>query len=154
MPQLAIETYYSQIFWVLLGFAAVYTFVLCFTTDEIEQGLKNRALYIDELVDSTKQYHSEAEKLHHSSMIALENADIKAANSESRLIASFREKNIAEKNALYHDFSQRSKLESSAFTRLSNEAFIEISGDMDVIVSAAIDSLNAFHSKQNVEKNA
>ena len=143
MPQLAVETYCSQIFWVLLGFAVLYSFVSCVITPGIEKGLENRALYLDRLVENTKKYDSEAGKLVRDSLIALENAEIESANSESVLIASFRERSLAEKNTLYHDFSQKAKAESSAFAASSDVAFLEISQDIDVIVSVAMKNLNS-----------
>lgn len=142
MPQLAIETYCSQIFWVLLGFLAVYFFVSKIVAGEVESIFKQRSSYIDNLKSEIDNITSEAKKLEKESTAVLEDAEIAISEKESVIIASFREQNISEKERLYKDFSKKTLITSEKLSKEASDSFSEISGDIKFIVNAAIQSLN------------
>lgn len=149
MPQLAVETFFSQVFWVLLGFFAVYAFVSNVVTGGIESIFKSRSSYVDDLTSNTEQINTEVENLENASAIALENSEIASAAKESELIASFREQSIVEKDKLYNDFSTKSKLASAELSKAAETLFAEMSFEIEIFVAAAINSMNRSSEKNN-----
>lgn len=148
MPQLAVDTYCSQIFWVLLGFLAVYLFVSKVVTGGVEGIFKQRSSYVDGLNSDTDNINSEAKKLEDDSAAALEDAEIASAERESALIASFREQSFLEKDRLYNDFARKSRLASAKLSKEASDSFVEISKDLGVLAGAAISSINRYAGKK------
>jgi len=142
MPQLDVATFPSQIFWILLGFLAIYMFVSKVVTPSIEETFENRVAHIDSLVDTANQLKSEAKKLENEAFIALENAEIDSSAIEQKLLASFREHSIKEKSMLFKTFSKRSKKESVVLSESINNVFNEISENIDNILDAAMKSVS------------
>ena len=134
MPQLAVETFPSQIFWILLGFAVVYLFMARVATPNILETLRNRTVHIDELLNAARQLRSEAEKLEKTAT-----ADL----AESELMTKFRERSVKEKEELYALYSEKSKQESASISLSADETFREISANMDEILDSAVKSISA-----------
>ncbi|MDR2681884.1 MAG: hypothetical protein LBB29_02465 [Holosporaceae bacterium] len=131
MPQLAIETYASQIFWIVIGFLVVYLFISTVVTPGLEETLGNRMQHVDNLLKTATKLKSEAEKLQKESSNALENALLESYTAESELMSSFREKSIREKSNLHEMFSKRSKLASATLTESAEKAFQEVATHID-----------------------
>jgi F0F1-type ATP synthase membrane subunit b/b' len=142
LPQLAVETFPSQVFWVLFGFFAVYVFVSNVLTPQIEETLENRISHIEALVNNAKQLETESKKLEQDAFIALEDAEIESAAAETKLMTSFREQSIKEKNMLYDMFSKKSKAESRILSTSVDNVFAEISDNLDGILDLAMKSID------------
>jgi F-type H+-transporting ATPase subunit b len=142
MPQLDVGTFPSQIFWILIGFLAIYMFVSRVVTPSIEETFENRISHIDSLVNTATQLKIEAKKLENESFIALENAEIDSSSAESKLLTSFREQSIKEKNMLFEMFSRKSIKESMKLSESVDRVFNEISGNIDNIMDAAMKSVS------------
>jgi F-type H+-transporting ATPase subunit b len=138
LPQLAVENFPSQIFWILVGFAIIYIFVSQVVTPGIERILGNRVSHIEDLVKNAKDLNSEAEKLEHEAFVSLENAAIEAEAAESKLISCFREQSIAEKKALYEVFSQESRRESELLTKTAADLFEKMSAEIEDVTDLAM----------------
>jgi F0F1-type ATP synthase membrane subunit b/b' len=150
LPQLAVETFPSQIFWTLLGFFAVYLFISFVVTPKIEKTLENRVSHIDNLVQDAQKLESEATALEHDSFIALENAEMDSAAAEAKLMAAFREQSIEEKDVLYSKFSRKSKTESDALSKSVAASFLKVSEDLEVILDAAMKSISCSLPTKNI----
>ncbi|MBQ7674716.1 MAG: hypothetical protein IJT36_09475 [Alphaproteobacteria bacterium] len=142
MPQLAVETFPSQIFWVLIGFFAVYVFMSTVIAPKIEKTLENRSSHIGSLVKRAEQLENDAKIIEKNALDALERAEVDATTAESKLIASFREQSIKEKEALYEVFSKQSRSKSKLLSEEAEKCFADISNDMDDIISTAIHKIN------------
>lgn len=142
MPQLAVETFPSQIFWVLIGFFAVYVFMSTVIAPKIEKTLENRSSHIGSLVKRAEQLENDAKIIEKNALDALERAEVDATTAESKLIASFREQSIKEKEALYEVFSKQSRSKSKLLSEEVEKCFADISNDMDDIISTAIHKIN------------
>lgn len=134
MPQLATETFVSQIFWVLCGFALVYLFVSRVAFPELQDIMRNRITHIESLLKSAETTKNEAEELERESRIALENARFDATAKESQLMADFIEKSIEQKNDFYKRFDRESKEKSEELEVAVAQAFQEISKSSDELV--------------------
>ena len=138
MPQLAVETFPSQIFWILIGFCLVYFFISKVVTPNIEETLQNRAAHVDDLLNAAKQLRSEADQLENDALVALENAELESAAAESELITAYRDRALKEKEELYTLFTEKSKEESASLEESSEKTFKEISENADEILDAAL----------------
>lgn len=134
MPQLATETFVSQIFWVLCGFALVYFFVSRVAFPELQDILRNRVTHIESLFKSAETTKNEAEEVERKSRIALENARLDATTKESQLMANFLDRSIAQKNDFYERFDRESKEKSEELEAAVAKAFQEISSSGDELV--------------------
>ena len=143
MPQLAVETFPSQIFWILVGFAIVYFFMARVVTPNIQETLRNRSAHIDELLSAARQLSSEAEKLEKTAAANLENAEMESVAAEAELMTKFRERSVKEKEELYELYSDKSKQESASISKSAHETFREISEHMDEILDSAVKSISA-----------
>lgn len=148
MPQLAVETFPSQIFWILLGFCLVYFFISKIVTPNIEETLQNRATHVGDLLNAAKQLRTEAEKLETDAVSALESTKLEAMVAESELLTEYRERSLKEKEELYNLFSKRSKIELEAISKSADETFEKISNDMDKILDTAIKTISRSVSKK------
>lgn len=153
MPQLDTGTFPSQIFWILFGFLALYIFISKVVTPSIEETFGNRMSHVDSLIDTANQLKSEARKLENDSFIALENAEIDSDAAESKLLASFREQSIKEKNMLFEMFSRKSKKESMVLSESVNNVFHEISASIDTIIDVAMNSVSCSITKNSNDKS-
>ena len=148
MPQLAVETFPSQIFWILLGFCLVYFFISKIVTPNIEETLRNRATHVSDLVNAATQLQMEAEKLESDSISALETAKLEAIAAESELLTEYRERSLKEKEELYNLFSEKSKIELESISKSADETFEKISNDMDKILDTAVAAISHSVSKK------
>jgi F-type H+-transporting ATPase subunit b len=150
VPQLAVETYASQIFWVILGFALVYIFMSRFATPKIEALLQNRSDYIKNFETVSAELQNEADKLDNESFVELENAEIEATATESKLMSDFRKQNLARKNQLFEKFSKESQKESAALTASADEVFQELSSNMDVFLNTSMNRISCSENKERI----
>lgn len=134
MPQLDFSTYPSQIFWALLGFAFVYLFVSKYVAPTMIGIMQSRSHYIDSILCDADRLNQDAQKLKEESAVALENAQIDISSKESKLIADFREKSIAEKEAFFANFAKQSVEQSKNLTSSAAEAFQTIANSSDAII--------------------
>ena len=151
MPQLAVETFPSQIFWILIGFFAVYFFMSTVVAPNLEETLENRAQHVGSLVKKAKNLNSDAQKIEKNAFDALERAEVDSAEIESNLIASFREQSMKEKDALYKVFAKESRSKSELLAETSEKCFNEVAGDIDDIVQAAMLKIND-STKRNIAR--
>jgi len=142
LPQLAVATYPSQIFWILIGFLFFYLFVSKVAIPGLQEIMKSRATHVESILKAASLLKDEAEKLESSSRIALENAQIEASAKENKLMADFREKTISQRNAFYERMTRESAEKSVALAKAANEAFSAISQSSDEIVNRAIKVLS------------
>lgn len=153
MPQLAIETFPSQIFWVLVGFFIVYVFMSFFAAPNLEKIIANRAAYVDSFLKNAAKLDSDAKKINKEALEALQKAEEETAIVESKLIASFKEQSEKEKKDLYRlsleEFYSNSKLLSDA----SEKCFNDIAGDIDGIVNTVMlkMSSSANRKRENIK---
>lgn len=142
MPQLAVETYPSQVFWVLIGFLCVYLFISRVAVPSLQEILKVRSDHIGSILTAAEQLKSEAEEIEKNSQIALENAQLSLSAAESKLMSDFREECIARKNEFYERFSRESAERSQSLSDAANDAFEAISKSSDAIVDAALKAIS------------
>lgn len=142
MPQLAVETFPSQIFWILVGFFAVYIFMSTVVAPDLEKTLENRAHHIGSIVKKAEELNSSAQKIEKDAFDMLERAEVDSAAAESKLIASFREQSMKEKDALYKIFAKESRSKSELVTEASEKCFNDIANDIDEVVQAAMLKIN------------
>ena len=121
MPQLAVETFPSQIFWILVGFFAVYFFMSTVVAPNLEETLENREQHVGSLVKKAEKLNSDAQKIEKNAFDALERVEVDSAATESKLIASFREQSIKEKDALYKLFAKESRSKSELLAEASEK---------------------------------
>lgn len=138
MPQLAVETYPSQIFWVLVGFALVYLFVSRIAVPGLQEIVRTRAAHVESILKSAEQLKNEADRLERESQISLENAQLDASAKESRLMSDFREKSLAQKEDFFKRMARESREKSEALTKAADEAFKAVSASTDEIVDQAV----------------
>jgi F-type H+-transporting ATPase subunit b len=144
LPQLAIETYASQIFWVLIGFLVVYLFISTVVTPSLEETLGNRMQHVDNLVKTAAKLKNEAEALEKEAGNALENAFLESYKAESELVSLFREKSIREKSNLHEMFSRESKLKSATLAASAEKAFQEVAASIeDTLLEAALEKISS-----------
>ncbi|MDR1982713.1 MAG: hypothetical protein LBQ08_02870 [Holosporaceae bacterium] len=141
MPQFIASTFPSQIFWVTVGFLLVYLFISKVFTPKIERILLDREFHIDGILKSANKLKKEADDMERDSTISMENAQMDSKAAEFKLVSTFREQSLEEKNSLYNLFSERSKKESKILAQSSEETLQSISEKMDEIVSAAMTSI-------------
>ncbi|MDR3179891.1 MAG: hypothetical protein LBT70_03245 [Holosporaceae bacterium] len=154
MPQLAIETYASQIFWVLVGFLVVYLFMSTVVAPDLEETLGNRMLHVESLQKTAARLKDEAETLKKEADNALENAFLESYKAESELVSSFREKSIREKSNLHEEFSQKSKMESATLAASAEKAFQEVVADIkDALLEAALEKIICHGKNQKQQKH-
>ncbi|MBR1734993.1 MAG: hypothetical protein IJ730_06060 [Alphaproteobacteria bacterium] len=149
MPQLAVETFPSQIFWILVGFFAIYAFMSFIIAPKIEETLENRASHIGLLVKRAERLEADAKGIEKNAQDALERAEIDISAAESKLISSLREQSIKEKETLYEIFSKESRKKSASLSEEADQCFLDIANDVDDIVNAAMLKIsNSFNDKK------
>lgn len=138
MPQLCIETFPSQILWVLVGFIAVYAIVSSFIAPQIEETFELRSSHIDDLLKRSETLKIEATAIEMKALTAFEEVQFDAMSAETKLVTAFRDRSNIEKNALNALFSKRMKKESANLTKASDNVREEICGDLDDLIEIAL----------------
>ncbi len=152
MPQLAVGTFPSQIFWMLLGFFAVYIFISKVAAPNIESTLSDRSSHMNGLIGQANKLKTEAKKLEEDAVIALENAEIDSLAVETKLLDSFREQSIKEKTMLFDMFSKKSKAESAMLSTSADNVFKEMSENIDPMLELAMKSISCSLNKNDKNK--
>lgn len=134
MPQFAVETFSSQIFWLLIGFFIVWGFLSFFVVPNLQQTLESREQHVGSIVQKAETLSSQAKKVEQNAEDALEKVEIESAAMESKLIASFHDQSVREKDDLNRIFSDESQRESTILLGSSEKCFKEIADDMDGIL--------------------
>lgn len=142
MPQFAVETFSSQVVWVLVGFFAIYIFVSFFVTPNLQKTFSDRERKIGGLLGRSDELNSAAQKVSDETQTILEKSRVEVAAVESKLISSLQCQNIKEKEKLELVFQEESRKESEKLARLSEECFGEIAGEVGGIVRVAVRKLS------------
>lgn len=137
MPQFAVETFPSQIFWVIFGFFAIYLFMSFYVTPNLQKTLRDRDAHVGALVGEAESVGEKAKKMEEEARIALKKAETDSALVESKLIASFKEESTREQQALIDFFSEESQKKSHELALSSDECFAALREDSADIVDAA-----------------
>ena len=94
------------------------------------------------IVHWLEEKHQKIMSIEKDALDALERAEVDSAAAESKLIASFREQSMREKEALYKIFADESRSESELLTDASEKCFNDIADDINNIVEAAMLKIN------------
>lgn len=138
MPQLATETFASQIFWVLLGFALVYLFVSTVAFPELHDIMRNRVVHIESLFKSAEKTKSEATEIERQSRMELENAQLDASTKEAQLMSEFLEKSRAQKATFQERINRESRNKAKELEEDVSKTFQEICSSSDDLVEQAV----------------
>jgi F-type H+-transporting ATPase subunit b len=142
MPQLAVDTYFSQIFWLLSGFLIVYVFVANIISPKITETLKQRVSYIDDLLKSAEKLKIEAEKISSESSALLRDAEASSVIEENKIVTSLKKQSEAKKNELHGVFLEKSRSESELLAKSVANSYKEISCNMDDILDIAMEKIS------------
>jgi F-type H+-transporting ATPase subunit b len=147
VPQLEVETFASQIFWVMAGFLAVYLFVSRMAAPGMTGVMEDRNRYLDGMTTAADRAAAEARALEESCEIAKENAAMDSYAQELKLKSSFLEQTIREKEMLREVFAKKMKAESLELKRCCDDVYEEIVGNMDAsLVKMATEKILATHN--------
>lgn len=142
MPQLASETFASQIFWVLLGFALVYFFVSSVVFPGLQGIMRNRAAHIESLLKSAETVRREVDDIERELRNALETAQMEATRKESQLMSDFLERSRKQKIAFSERMNRESKERSKALEESAATAFQEVLKSSDDFVAQALQAMS------------
>lgn len=141
MPQLASETFASQIFWVLLGFALVYFFVGSVAFPGLQEIMRSRAAHIESLLKSAETVRREVDDIERELRNALETAQMEATRKESQLMSDFLERSRKQKAAFSERMKRESKERSKALEEIVAAAFREVLKSSDDFVAQALQAM-------------
>jgi F-type H+-transporting ATPase subunit b len=99
LPQLNFATYPRQIFWLVIIFAVLFTFMSKKTLPEISGTLQKRASHISSTIDAAKRQKETAEKLKQDYETGLENARIDAQDAFASVEKAIKDKSEKESKA-------------------------------------------------------
>ena len=137
MPQFAVETFSSQIFWVLFGFLAIYVFMSLYATPALQESLKERDSYVSSLINKADECNRNAKDIEMRAEAALKEAERGFAVTESQLIASFKEQNLKKKQSLDKVFAEESRKESDNLIASSDMCFQFFQESSEEMIEAA-----------------
>jgi F0F1-type ATP synthase membrane subunit b/b' len=126
---------------VLIGFFLVYSFVSRIAAPRIEETLESRRSHIDDLVKAADKLSAEASGLETDATVMLENAELALAATEKDLVSSFRQRSIHQKESLFALFAHKTKEDAVELSRSADQAFQEVSRDLDALVELAMNSV-------------
>lgn len=142
MPQFAVETFSSQIFWVLMGFFAIYVFMSFYTEPNLQKTLDERENCVNSLVNEAGEIGEHARSIEKGAEEALKKAEMDFAVTESKLLASFKEQSSKEKEALFEVFSQESRKKSADLALSSEECFQLLQNSSEEMVRVATQKIS------------
>jgi F-type H+-transporting ATPase subunit b len=99
LPQLNFATYPRQIFWLVIIFAVLFTFMSKKTLPEISGTLQKRVSHISSTIDAAKRQKETAEKLKQDYETGLENARIDAQDAFASVEKAIKDKSEKESKA-------------------------------------------------------
>lgn len=146
LPQLATETFASQIFWVVLGFFCVYGFMHCFAVPKLRKILEERQLYVDDLVKTAELFEKESLKIEKESKDLLSETRRKILEEETKVVEEMESANREEQKRISNDILYRSKKEVASLDTDTEEVFNEVSRDIDDFLDLALNKVRSHKS--------
>lgn len=137
MPQFAVETFSSQIFWVLFGFLAIYLFMSFYVTPDLQKTLNERDDYVNSLVGQASEMNGSAKDIEIRAEETLKEAERGFTVTESKLIASFKEQSSKRKKFLDGVFTEESRKRSADLASSSEECFRFFQESSEDMIAAA-----------------
>lgn len=141
LPQLAAETFPSQIFWVVLGFFCVYGIMAFFTVPRLKKILDQRRSYVDNLLDIAKRFNEKSERLEREATDLLAKTKQEIYCDEAKLIEELEKKSSEEKQKISEEILRHTKSEIASLSASSEEVFIEVSADLDQFLDLALQKM-------------
>lgn len=141
LPQLAVSTFPSQVFWVIVGFVCVYIFMSCIVAPKLKKVLDDRSSHINEALQAAETLKAESEKLEREAIGILARVRQEAVIVEKKLMAEFDLKNQQEKQRLADEMSENIKKEIDSLKDSSREAFEQVSSNLDGILDLAMNKI-------------
>lgn len=138
LPQLAVSTFPSQVFWVLAGFACVYLFMQYFAVPRLRQALKTREQYLQTMQEKTEYLVFETEQLERAAQAKLDGVKAETTARETQLIAELETYHAERQEALRREFEATMQRELAQLKRSSETVFEEIASNCSAIVDEAV----------------
>ncbi len=138
LPQLAVSTFPSQVFWVLAGFACVYLFMQYFAVPRLRQALKAREQYLQTMQEKTEYLVFETEQLERAAQAKLDGVKAETTARETQLIAELETYHAERQEALRREFEATMQKELAQLKRSSETVFEEIASNCSAIVDEAV----------------
>ncbi len=138
LPQLAVSTFPSQVFWVLAGFACVYLFMQYFAVPRLRQALKTREQYLQTMQEKTEYLVFETEQLERAAQAKLDGVKAETTARETQLIAELETYHAERQEALRREFEATMQKELAQLKRSSETVFEEIASNCSAIVDEAV----------------
>ena len=138
LPQLAVSTFPSQVFWVLAGFACVYLFMQYFAVPRLRQALKTREQYLQTMQEKTEYLVFETEQLERAAQAKLDGVKAETTARETQLIADLETYHAERQEALRREFEATMQRELAQLKRSSETVFEEIASNCSAIVDEAV----------------
>ncbi len=139
LPQLAVSTFPSQIFWVLLGFICVFTFMSLLVSPKLRSTLENRSNYIDNLLKEAEVLKKETDIIVSSSLEEFNQSKQSIIQAENDLSNELKKKNSKKKRELYKNSLDRLQNEKEKIKEMSEKTLNELSANLDDLISLAMD---------------
>lgn len=141
LPQLAAETFPSQIFWVILGFFCVYGIMAFFAVPKLRKILDKRENHINGLLDIAEKLGEKSVKIEKESSELLSKTKQEIFDAETELIEELEKRNSKEKQRLSEEILENTSREISSLKVSSEEAFRDISSDLDELLDLALQKI-------------
>ena len=138
LPQLAVSTFPSQVFWVLAGFACVYLFMQYFAVPRLRQALKTREQYLQTMQEKTEYLVFETEQLERAAQAKLDGVKAETTARETQLISELETYHAERQEALRREFEATMQRELAQLKRSSETVFEEIASNCSAIVDEAV----------------
>ncbi len=139
LPQLAVSTFPSQVFWVLLGFICVFTFMSLLVSPKLRSTLENRNNYIDNLLKKAEALKKETDIIVSSSLEEFNQSKQSIIQAENDLSNELKKKNSKKKRELYKNSLDRLQNEKEKIKEMSEKTLNELSANLDDFINLAMD---------------
>lgn len=141
LPQLATGTFPSQIFWVVLGFFCVYGIMAFFAVPRLKKILDKRESHINGLLDVAQKLGEKSAEIEKESGELLSKTKQEIFDAETKLIEELEKRNSKEKQRLSEEILENTSKEISSLKVSSEEAFKDISSDLDELLDLALQKI-------------
>ena len=141
LPQLATETFPSQIFWVVLGFFCVYGVMAFFAVPKLKRILDSRENHINDLLDVAEKLNEKSAKIEKESNELLSKTKQEILDTELRLVEKLEKKSSEEKQRLSEEILENANNEMASLKVSSEEVFKDISSDLDELLDLALQKI-------------
>ena len=143
LPQLAAETFPSQIFWIVLGFFCVYGIMAFFAVPRLKKILDQRRSYVDNLLDISKRFNEKSERLEREATDLLAKTKQEIYCDEAKLIEELEKRSSNEKQRISDEILRHTKSEIASLNASSEEVFKEVSDDLDQFIDLALQKMES-----------